>query len=243
MSSYGALRKVWQFSKSSSPHSHAPLKLRHLIPDNQLLTATEKSSSPFCFKMSHVVAHGSNWPQLPGTSHSVLLWMLYWSFATFDANGVLQRIRRWIIQIRIPNHILHFPIVRESDLAVQYIRHGLFCRPSCYVICVSFTLDFMHNLNTWDVLQFKRQIRVTNRNRMPQERERDDLILNRIWNVQNLIKRSSTIRYHNRCELNEDSGNLSECVYSLLMRFASLKVKKIKFCPSTPRKHTGRAQA
>jgi len=34
--------------------------------------------------------------------------------------------------------------------------------------------------------------------------------VNRTQNVQTLIKKSPTIRYHNKYELNEDPGNLSE---------------------------------
>jgi hypothetical protein len=114
--------------------------------------------------------------------------MFYWSFATFDANGVLQRIRRRIFQRCTPNHILHSPNVRESHLAFQFIRHGLLCRPSYYVIWENFTRG--HNLNIWDALQFKRRIRVTNGNRMPQESKRGALLLNRNWNAQNLCNKN-----------------------------------------------------
>ena len=120
--------------------------------------------------------------------------MFYRSFATFDANGVLLRIRRRIFQRCTHNQILHSPNVRESHLAVQYIRHGSLCRPSYDVIWDSFTRDFMHNLNIWDVLQFKRRIRVKNGNRMPHESRRDALLLNRNWNVQNLAGQKTVIQ-------------------------------------------------
>lgn len=128
---------VWNLTifRSFKPHSDAPINLRHLVPDYQLLTATEQSRPmPFCFSMD--LCRRSHFQPASAARncsvafHSMQLRILHWYFATFHANTFIRRIRRWIFE-KCTLDSQPFSTVQQRELAARVIKHGLFFIPSC----------------------------------------------------------------------------------------------------------------